>query len=182
MNAGATKQNPFSVFGIEPRFDVNLAELEKTHRDLSRAVHPDRAATASAKSDSIERAMQVNEAWRVIKDPVKRAEALFTLHGIATGETNEPKPAPDFLMDMLEQREALAEARAAKDAARVHALATSIQNKQERASTALAKAFAGESHAITSELPIALKYLGELRFYRRFMEEVSAIEDELAGI
>jgi molecular chaperone HscB len=178
MNAGAAKHNPFSVFGIEPRYDVDLKELEKTHRDLSRAVHPDRAVTASAKSDSIERAMQVNEAWRVIKDPVKRAEALFAIHGIAVGETNEPKPGPDFLMDMLEQREALSEARAAKDATRVHALATVIRNKQERASAALTKAFAGESRAIQSALPL----LGELRFYRRFMEEVSAIEDELAGI
>src|SRR6267378_3887868 len=106
--------DPFATLGAERRFDLDLSVLEKTHRDLSRALHPDRYAQASAseRRAALEKASSVNEAWRTLRDPIKRAEALFLLSGVAVGETNEPKPSADFLMEVLEQREALAEARA----------------------------------------------------------------------
>lgn len=171
------KQNPFSTFGIEPRFDVNLAELERTHRELSRAVHPDRVASSAARKDVVEHAMQVNEAFRVLRDPVKRAEALFSLRGIPVGETHEPKPPPDFLMEVLEQREALAEARAARDTARIEALSSQMHAAQRRTEARLTAAFAPGADAELAKSEIGA--LGELRFYRRFLEEVSAIHDEL---
>jgi len=169
--------NPFATFGIEPRFDLNLAELERAHRDLSRVVHPDRVASSAARKGAVEHAMQVNEAFRILRDPVKRAEALFSLRGIEVGETHEPKPPPDFLMEVLEQREALAEARAAKDAARIAALESEMQSAQKKAEARLASALAPGADVAAAKSEIGA--LGELRFYRRFLEEVSAIHDEL---
>ena len=103
---------------------------------------------------------------------MRRAEALFTLAGIAVGETREPKPSQAFLMDMLEQREALEEAKAARDMARVQAMAADIEARAAEVERALAEGFARGA-----DLGLLAK-LGELRFYRRFLEEVSAIEDE----
>jgi molecular chaperone HscB len=171
--------SPFATFGIEPRFDVNLAELERAHRELSKVVHPDRVASSAARKGAVEHAMQVNEAFRILRDPVKRAEALFSLRGIEVGETHEPKPEPDFLMEVLEQREALAEARAAKDAARVSALEADMRAAQTKAEARLTAALAPGSPADAAKAEIGA--LGELRFYRRFLEEVSAIHDELLG-
>lgn len=170
--------DPFQTLGAPRRFDVDLAALEKTHRELSRALHPDKYAQASAseRRAALEKAAEVNAAWRVVRDPIKRAEALFALAGIAVGETNEPKASPAFLMDVMEQREALAEARAKKDLDRVHALGEAMKARARAAEGKLAAGFAkGGDRAVLEPL---LPLVGELRFYRRFLDEVEAIEEE----
>jgi molecular chaperone HscB len=168
--------NPFQTLGAEPRFDLDLAALEKTHRELSRTLHPDRFAQAGAteRRAALERAAEVNEAWRIVRDPIRRAEALFALAGVSVGETNEPKPEPAFLMEMLELREALSEARGKRDLTRVEKLGCEIAKRREDAEKKLA---AGLTSGRAAE---HVRLLGELRFYRRFLDEVGAIEEEAA--
>lgn len=167
--------NPFALLGVESRFDLDLSALEKTHRELSRALHPDKFAqgSASERRAALEKAAAVNEAWRTLRDPIKRAEALFRLHGIAVGEDNEPKSTPAFLMDVLEMREELAEARAKKDLEKVRKLGASMKTKLDGAQKKLADGFA-EKRDPLALLPL----LGEMRFYKRFLDEVDAIEEE----
>lgn len=170
--------NPFATLGVEARFDLDLGAVEKTHRELSRALHPDRYASAGAseRREALSKAVEVNEAWRVLRDPIRRAEALLALRGLALSEGREPKAAPEFLMEMLEMREALGEAREARDLAAVHRMARAIDERSRAVQADLAAGF-GSGAALE---PLAAK-VGELRFYRRFLDEVSAIEDELAA-
>lgn len=165
--------NPFATLGVPERYEIDLPSLEKTHRELSRALHPDKYAGsgASERRDSLTKAVAVNEAFRVLRDPIARAEALFRLRGIAVGETVEPKPDPEFLMEMLEQREALQDARAEGDRAKLRALVESIERSADAAERALAEGFSAGANADL------VKKLGELRFFHRFLEEASAIED-----
>jgi molecular chaperone HscB len=174
--------DPFATLGIERKFDVDLAALEKTHRELSRALHPDRyaAAGASERRLALSRAVLVNESWRVVRDPVKRAEALFTLAAVPVGETHEPKPSGELLMEMLERREALGEAKDARDLARVHALGREMEERTLTVERALAEGFAMAGKN-PEKLAALVPKLGELRYCRRFLEEVSAIEDALDG-
>jgi molecular chaperone HscB len=171
--------DPFETLGIPRSFDVDLAAVERTHRDLSRALHPDRfvSAAPSERRAALSKAAEVNEAFRIVRDPIRRAEALFRLAGVPVGEDKEPKADPDFLMEVLEQREALAEAKAKKDLVSVMALAQVMQRRAEEAEHVLARGFSGDGTNVAPLLP----KLGELRFYRRFLEEVSAIEDDLSG-
>jgi molecular chaperone HscB len=173
--------DPFTTLGIERTFDIDLAAVEKTHRELSRALHPDRHAAGGAteRRMALSKAIEVNEAWRVVKDPIRRAEALFRLAGVKVGEANEPKADPEFLMDMMEQREALAEARATRDVAAAHELGARIETRAAAAERALSDGFrtaGGDGAALGSLVP----RLGELRFYRRFLDEVSDLEDDEA--
>ncbi|MEO8797532.1 MAG: Fe-S protein assembly co-chaperone HscB [Polyangiaceae bacterium] len=172
--------NPFEVLGIEPRYDIDLKLVEKRHRELSKALHPDKFAQdgASARRESLERATQVNEAWRIVRDPIRRAEALFALAGIKVGETNEPKSDQAFLMDMMEMREALSEARETKDLGKVRALAEDAETREAAAKKAISAAICVGND--TGVLARALPKLGELRFYRRMLEDVTAIEDAIA--
>jgi molecular chaperone HscB len=169
--------DPFDLLGAPRRFDLDLGALEKTHRELSRALHPDKFAQAGAseRRASLEKAASVNEAWRVLRDPIRRAEALFRLAGAEVGETKEPKPSPAFLMDVMEQREELAEARAARNLDKVKKLAVTIEARRAKVEAQLTQVFAANSAAADIS-KVAL--LGELRFYKRFLDEVSAIEDE----
>lgn len=171
--------DPFATLGAPRRFDLDLTVLEKTHRELSRALHPDKFAQAGAseRRAALEKAANVNEAWRILREPIRRAEALFQLEGFAVGETNEPKASPAFLMEVMEEREALAEARVANDLTKVRKLAVAIGARAKAAESKLTAGFAGGS-ATKDELTKLLPLLGELRFYRRFLEEAAAIEDE----
>jgi molecular chaperone HscB len=121
--------DPFATLGIPRQFGVDLATVERTHRELSRALHPDRfvGAPPSERRVALAKAIEVNEAWRVVRDPIRRAEALLALADVAVGEDREPKADPEFLMEMLEQREALAEARQSRDLGAVRKMAAAIE-------------------------------------------------------
>ena len=166
--------DPFTTLGVEARFDLDAKTLADRHRDLSRALHPDRYALAPSaeRRMALGRAIEVNEAFRALRDPIKRAEALARLRGLEIGETSEPPPPPSLLMEMMEAREELSEAAAAKDAARVAKLGDAMRKRQLALETRLEKAFADEPAAV---VPL----LGELRYVRRFLDEVGAFEESL---
>src|ERR1019366_6127459 len=149
-------------------------------------LHPDRylGASPSERRASLTKAVEVNEAWRIVRDPLRRADALLALGGVTGTEESAPKADAEFLMDMLEQREALSDAKAAKDLAAVRRLAASIEERARGVERGLSDGFKAAS-AVSSGSRAAMLALapkvGELKFYRRFLDEVSAIEDELAA-
>lgn len=170
--------DPFQTLGVDARFDLDLAALEKRHRELSRALHPDRHAGKSAaeRRQALGKAIEVNEAWRTLRDPLARAEALLRRAGVHVTEGEEPKPDPDLLMDMMEKREALAEVRQNRDERALASLRSEIEARQEAALVRLSQLFSGD---VAADRGPALTLLGELRYLRRFLDEAGAIEDEL---
>jgi molecular chaperone HscB len=166
--------DPFAILGIARTFEIDLGALEKRHRQLSRAVHPDRhiGAGASQRREALARAMAVNEAWRIVRDPIQRAEALISLSGLSVAPG---KVEPELLMAMLEHREALADARSTRDLGAVRALGGSIQARAAQVERELAVGLA------CCPSPSLVGKLGELRFYRRFLDEVGALEEEMAA-
>jgi molecular chaperone HscB len=171
--------DPFGALGIERQYALDLKEVEKRHRDLSRTLHPDKYAGSGAheRSSALSNAVEVNEAWRIVRDPVKRGEALFRLAGISLGDSDEPKPGQMFLMDMMELRETLEDAKEKKELSRVRALGEDIESRAKAVEAALGVAFLERTEKAALEPHVAK--LGELRFYRRFLEEVESIEDRL---
>jgi molecular chaperone HscB len=169
--------DPFAILGISRSYDIDLSAVEKRHRELSRALHPDRYADAGASERrlTLGKAVEVNEAWRIVRDPVTRAEALFALAGISVGEQNEPKPTPALLMEAMERREALAEAKAKRDLAAIERLVGEVDASRASVHEKLRAGFA-RGEKLAGLVPL----LGELRFHRRFLDEVNAIEDAIA--
>jgi molecular chaperone HscB len=89
---------------------------------------------------------------------------------------------PEFLMEVLELREALGEAKQAKDLARVRRMAADIGERQAQARAALVQAFdalAASSNA--DQLTRVSGLIGRLKYFRRFLDEVGAIEEEALG-
>jgi molecular chaperone HscB len=173
--------DPFETLGVDARFDLDLPALAQRHRDLSRALHPDRytGAPAAERRMALGRAIDVNEAHRALRDPIRRAEALLRRAGAAVGETSEPKPPAALLMEMMDVREELSDAARAKDLARVGKLAAGMRSREEETLRRLGTAFAGAGTDPAKNAEI-LPVLGELRYIRRFLDEVNAIEEELA--
>jgi molecular chaperone HscB len=111
-------QNHFELFNLPARFDIDLAALDAAYRDVQGRVHPDRFvnATDAEKRVAMQWATRANEAYQTLKNPLKRARYIVELNGIdLQTESNTAMPM-EFLMQQMEWREALGEARAAKDA------------------------------------------------------------------
>ncbi len=166
--------DPFATLGVPRRFTLAPSELEQRHRDLSRALHPDRyvTATPSERRVALERAVAVNDAFRQLRDPLRRAEALLTLHGRAVGERDRAPPA--LLMEVMELREALDEARA-KPAKR-EALRADVAAKVRACESALAATLDVE-RPDDRALDRARDAVASLRYYRRFEEEADAMDE-----
>jgi molecular chaperone HscB len=170
--------DPFDILGIPPTFEIDLPAVEQRYRDLSRVLHPDKhvGSGATERRLALGKAVEVNEAWRLLRDPLRRAEAIFRRRGIEVREGTEPKADPEFLMEMLEQREALSEAKAKGDRKAVERLGSDILAREKAVMGRLSEGFGG-APGNGGDLGKLVPLLGELRYYRRFLDEVSAIED-----
>lgn len=107
----------FSLFELPRRFAVDMALLDSHYRKLQAEVHPDRHAhqDETTRRLAMQWATRVNEAYQVLKNPLKRAEYLLQLAGMdAHAERSVPA---DFLLRQLEWREAVADARQSSDEA-----------------------------------------------------------------
>jgi molecular chaperone HscB len=79
----------FSVFGLKPRLNLDLAALEQEFHRLSRRLHPDRftRANENEKQWSLADTALLNDAYRTLKDPLRRTEYLLKLAGAVGGDT-----------------------------------------------------------------------------------------------
>jgi molecular chaperone HscB len=128
---------------------------------------------------SLSRAVDVNEAFRLLRDPIRRAEALLRKAGALAAEGAEPKASPALLMEMMEVREELSEARQAKDLGRIAQLGAGMRAREQAVLAGIGRAFEAAGGDLEKTKAI-LPALGELRYLRRFLDEVSAIEEDLA--
>jgi len=82
----------FSVFGLEPRLNLDLAALELEFHRLSRKLHPDRFARAqqNERQWSLAGTALLNDAYRTLKDPLRRTEYVLKLSGSHTAEPAAP--------------------------------------------------------------------------------------------
>ena len=102
----------FELFGIPPRFSQDAGALDERWKDLQRQVHPDRFAGQgpAAQRVAAQWSARVNEAYRRLKEPLKRAAYLCELHGAALHAEDNTAMPPAFLMMQMELREQVDEA------------------------------------------------------------------------
>lgn len=169
--------DPFAVLGLEPRYALDAAALEARVRDLQRALHPDKHAngTPAERRASLSHAVSVNEAYRTLRDDLSRAAALLRRSGREPRETGGPAD-PVFLMEVMELREALGDARAARAIARVRELAASVEASIARSRDAITEAL-----DVAVDLDRAEAELAKMRYYRRFLDEVAIAEEDAAA-
>jgi molecular chaperone HscB len=110
-------QNHFDLFQLPQRFAIDSAALDTAYHEVQNRVHPDKFTQASdaEKRVAMQWATRANEAYQTLKSPFKRAAYLCELNGVDLQiESNTAMPA-GFLMQQMEWREALEDAKAAKD-------------------------------------------------------------------
>src|SRR3954462_8239492 len=123
----------FAVLGLPRRYDLDSTTLDEQFRALSRKLHPDRFARASPKERrfSLEQTTPVNDAYRTLRDPARRAEHLLELRGVRpVSDTAMPE---EFLEEAMADREKLLEAKMEGGNDGIEQLAKAIREKRDAA-------------------------------------------------
>lgn len=107
----------FSLFQLPRAFRLDLSDLDIRYREVQGQVHPDRFAHAgdAERRLSMQWATRANEAYQTLKKPLERAKYLLHLAGHDVQAESNTAMAPEFLMEQMEWREAVAEARGARE-------------------------------------------------------------------
>jgi len=108
----AASADHFHLLGLSRRYEIDEAELERRFLELSRALHPDYFAAhgENVLMVSMQLTSKLNEAYRVLKDPLQRAGYLLELFGGPTAAADKSVPE-GLLPEMMLLREQLEEAR-----------------------------------------------------------------------
>ncbi len=123
--------NDFQLLGLPETQAQDRAAIDARWKALQAEVHPDRFAAedGAAQRVAMQWAMRVNEGYQRLKDPLKRAAYLCELRGAPVQAENNTAMPPAFLMQQMEWREAL-------DDARDESALTALDDDATRAETA----------------------------------------------
>ncbi|MDO9636120.1 MAG: Fe-S protein assembly co-chaperone HscB [Thiobacillus sp.] len=169
-------QTHFELFGLPQAYALDRDKLDTAYRELQNTVHPDRFA---AQPDAEQRvamqwATQANEAYQTLKHAVSRGVYLLKLQGIDAFEASNTKMAPAFLMQQMEWREAIDEARAGNSMAALDALTDDLRSAHRRIEAQLAELIdTAHDYAAASEA------VRQLRFMDKLIAEVGDVYEEL---
>ena len=104
MSAVSLSQDYFSFFGIPRKLSVDTADLQSRFYSLSRKFHPDRFArgTVADQQHALDATALLNDAYRVLRDPIQRAEYLLAQEGFDIGEQRSKNVPPELLEEVFE--------------------------------------------------------------------------------
>ncbi len=168
----ARSEDYFSLLGLAREYAIDLAELDRRFRELSRQLHPDRFARAEPRERrlSLERATRLNDAYRYLRDWRLRAAYLLKLAGTDPFVEARSYADPEFLEEQLEWREGLAIAIADGDAGRLRRIAEDARERLRRLEEEVARRFADEGWY--SDLPVDIaRRLSRARYYENIIAD-----------
>jgi len=110
----------YELFGIPRGLSLSLDDLQKRFYELSRQLHPDRfmQKPEAERQRALDMSSALNDAYRTLKDPIKRAQYLLALEGFDVGEQRSKDVPPELLEEVFELNMALEEMRGGDDSAR----------------------------------------------------------------
>src|SRR3989441_8254389 len=108
----------FTFFGLPRKLNIDVTRLQREFYELSRKLHPDLYGQTSKQEQewSLEQSSLLNDAYRTLKDPIKRTQYLLRLEGVeleeqskaatekarAKGQVKKQVVPPDLLEDVFE--------------------------------------------------------------------------------
>ena len=169
-------QNHFELFQLPATFGIDVGALNGAFHEIQGRVHPDKFATApdAEKRVAMQWATRANEAYQTLKSPLKRATYLCELNGIdLQTESNTAMPAA-FLMQQMEWREALDDARAARDSRALDLLEAELRKVR------FAELAHIGSRLDAQDFAAAAQGIRKLMFVEKFGDDVARVLDALA--
>jgi len=168
----------FELFGLARTFELDSVELESSWKQRIALVHPDRFAADSAAKRRVAMhwSAQLNEGYRVLRDPLRRAQYLCELAGHPSVDQPGTSMEPAFLMQQIEWREALEHAQAIEDRSGLEHIESEIVAKRRDQMTKTGQYIAQQ------QWKEAVKSLHEWMFVEKFLQELTSARRALAAM
>ena len=171
-------RNFFEFFGLDRKLSLDEAALKKRFYELSRQWHPDRFTRKSVEESSLaeQNTALINDGYRTLRDPVKRAEYLLSEEGFPIGEQRSKDVPPELLEEVFELNMALEEMRDGDESAwpQLESARTNFLGIRESTDAELTALF-NRYDASDSETETARQALHEIRGVlnrRRYIENL----------
>ncbi|CAA7026792.1 unnamed protein product [Microthlaspi erraticum] len=154
----------FQIFGLEKKYELDPGSLEGKYKDWQKKLHPDLVHNKSQKERdyAAEQSAKVTEAMRTLNKRLSRAMYIMKLSGIHVNE-EETITDPTLLMEIMELREAIAEANETKE---LHQIRSQVQEKLKQWSDSFDEAFGSQ------RFDEAVKCIQRMTYYERACEEI----------
>ena len=182
----------FGFFGLPRKLAIDLADLDVRFRRLSRQFHPDYFYTASGpeRLASLERASYLNDAYRVLRQPLDRAEYLLKIEGlprVGTHQDASELPA-GVLEEVFALNEELDDIRTARDAgaslselsARIEAARRPVEERAARQEAQLDALFVRWDKLLDEQAPADVRR-ATLESIRSLLQERSYVANLIAA-
>ena len=155
--------DPFTVFGLEHRLDLDMRQLERRYLELSRVSHPDQNRTAGTEDCAavLSRSAEINDCWRVLKDRWQRARALIGLRAPDLLDQHR-QLGQEFLLEAME----LAEQVATCEPAELPALRQKLAAAEDDAFAAI------QGAVIAGDFALAARRLHESKYVRKALADL----------
>ena len=187
----------FAVFGLPRKLWLEMSSLEQKFLQLSWKLHPDNFVNASdeVRELSLKRSSELNDAYRVLRDPLARVEYLLEIEGQRKEGEKKQQAPPELLEEVFELNESLDELREARESGgnlaelktKLQSAESNFQEKLEEVDAQLqfvAKEWdtavdANEDSAVREKIFARMNDLLNRRAYIRNL--VASVEKELAA-
>ncbi len=172
-------KNYFELFGLPVNYVIDRKELSERYRDLQRAVHPDKFAAGSDQERrlSMQGSTMINEAFQTLKDPMLRAKYLLALHGSEMSAGSQSTQDMEFLMEQMELREELADAKGKLDP--FATVSNILSDIDERIKVLVDKLTIQFDSATPEHLEQAHDIVLKMQFLQKLRQDAESLEAEL---
>ena len=168
--------NPFALFDLPVAFQVDSALLNERYLALQKSLHPDNFSAASAQEQrlAMQKSAEINDALRILKDPIARTDSIIALN---TGEQENPEEKSNkdigFLMQQMEWRETLENIENRKDTDELTAFTQEIDQIRHTILSELSTALGAQ------QWNVARAMTDKLRFIKKLQTEIERVEETL---
>lgn len=164
-------KNHFELFQMPVMFEIDSQQLDAAYREIQGRVHPDKFVTATdaEKRVAMQWATRANEAYQTLKNPLKRAMYLCEMNGVDLATESNTNMPTAFLMQQIEWREALDEARDTKNQSALEQLENELIQKRGYLLSLVT------NHLNAAQYNDAGEQVRQLMFVEKFGDEVGRV-------
>ena len=170
----------FALLGVPRRFDLDADELHRKFLALNRHAHPDfhTGDSADVQTLSLRVSAAVNDAYRTLGDPARRAAYLLELLGGDSAVDDKSVPE-GFLGTMMMMQEEIADARKAGRQDDLDRLRDVLQTQHDGLMRRIASLFQQHQEAVGCEF-VRKDLLGEIRRQANAVSYVTKLLSQVA--
>ena len=140
------EQNYFTLFSLNTQFAIDSDQLKQRFLTLQRQYHPDKYAHATPLEQRLaaQFSAHLNTAYSTLNDPVARASHMLALAGVEVGTSANTTKDVDFLMEQIEIRESIEQAKHERDVEMLSSLLQKVSSDYQECRQSFAESYSDD--------------------------------------